>query len=547
MTGFHKTRQVDETAAWMGKTKLVDDRGDERSIVHREEFFQGYAKTIIEEGVSVHQRFFSEMGRGKKYISSKSYDRWVQERYYNEKISFLEKKYWIEHQMGPFVNAWIRVGEERDKLANNPRFEELVRAEPKLSILKDREKFLDLHFDEREGKVAMAKAVLHAMEKGQLDLYAKAKGRLDAAATKEFLADGKVGIWLERIFKSKANPKKIEAFVNGTGLTSLSGLIENWLSVKLRYDRIADKFKEREKNDTLPRGLQFFSKTQFLSMHYAGRLRYVEELERRLGDSPDPNNELPIFLEIRHAIDSKDWTEAQFLIGSAKKMELDQASTERLTSMERFIHQVGGMREGKSINDVTEARNRLDTLVERMGRSHSEIAPMIERLLHSPHANRNIHQFRWITYNNIWCRTHGPPYLDDDIARKGASEDNEQLTKFRAEHGMDIGRHDSLNYETADKEYIRKREYSSHKATYMHTNVNSGGVNEALAEWLEHEQERSVLYWGIYAPHADGDPKPMNWNQDLLMMLTEIRSHARTLENAGFMYDRQGRPLIGLN
>jgi hypothetical protein len=137
-------------------------------------------------------------------------------------------------------------------------------------------------------------------------------------------------------------------------------------------------------------------------------------------------------------------------------------------------------------------------------------------------------------YNNKWCRSHG--YLNEDIARKGASDDNAALTKHRAEHGQDVGRHDVLTHDTADKEYMRKKEYATHKATYLHTNVKSGGVTSTLAEWLEHEQNPKQLYWTTFCAHEDGDPKSEIWHNDLFAILTEMRSLSRTISGAGFTY-----------
>jgi hypothetical protein len=170
---------------------------------------------------------------------------------------------------------------------------------------------------------------------------------------------------------------------------------------------------------------------------------------------------------------------------------------------------------------------------------------MVSRLMRGPNANRNIHQFRWIVYNNDWCTTHG--YLNDDIARRGASKENEQATKERGDRGEDIGRHDVASHSTDGKQHIRKTEHSMHRATYRHVNIASGGATNQTAEWLEHEQNPRVLYWTTFCAHENGNPKSHNWHRDLFARLTELRSHTQSLKKAGFMYDSPGRGLIGLN
>jgi len=59
---------------------------------------------------------------------------------------------------------------------------------------------------------------------------------------------------------------------------------------------------------------------------------------------------------------------------------------------------------------------------------------------------------------------------------------------------------------------------------------------QALAEWLEHEQNPKVLYWTTFCGHEDGVPKSENWHNELLFTLTEMRSASRTIKNAGYRY-----------
>jgi hypothetical protein len=124
------------------------------------------------------------------------------------------------------------------------------------------------------------------------------------------------------------------------------------------------------------------------------------------------------------------------------------------------------------------------------------------------------------------------------------------MTKFRAEQGLDVGRHDALNYETADTSYMRKKEdweASSNKATYMHTNLASGGVMSAIGEFYEREQNPKRLYWTTMSFHVDGEPKGDNWHRELLHMLTELRSCTATLQKAGFRYAGPTEGLIGVH
>jgi len=539
-TGFENTPEMQRTEEWVRQTQLTNRREVLESIVHREEFFKQQGQEIIEEGPKLHQEFMERMKESKPFIAKASYEKWMK-RYFDSSVGFPAKKYWIKHQFPYYIERWKQTAEERDRLVKDSRFADLVAYEPACSLLADREKFLELHYDVRKGLVAQAHAALLAADKLQLDLYADAKKQLLVAEQKNTIGRGKTGIWLERIFKSKASPKKIEQCVRGSDITSLHGLIDNWAKVKGRYDIAAKRVSERG-DEQMPRGQYLLGEQQFLSLHYTQRIRYVEQLEDRLNLGSDLSKEPDDFIRIRHAMDTKDWTEASSLIEKAGKLPLSVTNRQRLDSMRRYVTQFRPKKTEKaSAEAVTAAKNKIDGLMTHVP---TTMQPMLFRLLRGVNANRSIHQLRWMVYNNKWCRSHG--YLDDEKATKGASHDNRELTKFRAKWGQDIGRNDVLDWDTADQQYFRKKEFANHKATFLHVNLQSGAPN-ALAEWLEHEQDPKVLYWTTFCGHENGMPKSENWHNDLLFILSELRSAARTLGKAGYFYDGSGSPLRSLN
>lgn len=549
-TGFGGMSTTQETIRWLDEMKTTDDASEQKSIIWREDFIQKDGSLILEQGESLYATFMNHMNAAKPYLSEDSYRRWF-DRLYDTRAqssstsSFKMKLNWVQSELGNYVSRWKKVAQERDAIVKNPQFQYLLASEPDLEILNDREKCLNLHYLQRRGLVSKALALMNANETDRVDIFAIAKGKLMSAAGKEILLRSKVGVWLERIFSSKANGKKIAAFVNGSEPTSLEGLIQNWTGVKRRFDNIEKKFMERWEGSGI-RGFQLFSKTQFLSLNYTQRLRYVEQAEDRLDAANDVENEAPILLKLRHAMDTTDWEDATELIGQGKMSNLSEKDFRRLKSMESYVKQFSGGREIKERSlDVTEARKRIDMIVEELGVHHSEIEPMILRLLKSPHANRNIHQFRWIVYNNDWCTTHG--YLNYDIARRGASKENEELTRERSAKGEDVGRNDVIGATTAHQQAIRKREYATHKATFHHVDVTNSAANNTTAEWLEQPQDSRDLYWRSYIANDKGTPKSHNWHCDLLANLTELRSLSRTINNAGFIYNGPSHALVGLN
>ncbi len=536
-TNFTKSKELKEREEWMRKTKLVDDRNEKDSIVHREEFFRSeYAQTLMRDGVPIYREFIAKLEESSPYISKKSRQRWL-DRFYDEKIGFQAKKYWIKHQLPSYMASWKKIAEERVNLTKDPQFKDLITLHPKFLILRDSHKdsVLDMHCDERRSLLAEARSVLVANKKKQQSLHSQVESRLRDAAGKKILSSSKIGSWLERIFKQKHSTTSIKKFLDGQGPKSLSGLIENWSNVKERFDAVTKKAHEQGE-DTAARGMHVLSEGQFLGLHYDQRVKYVEELEKRLKSAQNIGSEKKIFIEIRHAMDVHDWEEASLLIAQANvDPHLSAEDRTRLDSMERYASKFTKKTTSTdSMQQVMHAKMRTDAILAELEKSHTSLHPMILRLMKGPNANRSIHQLRWLVYNNKWCRSHG--FLDDNIARKGASKQYEEITKQKTKEGKDVGRHDVMSYETADKHNIRKTEFANHKATYRHINVKDGATLSQNAEWLEREQNPKELYWTTACFHEDGDPKSENWHNDLFMMLSELRTHARTLGNAEMVY-----------
>lgn len=557
-TGFGNAESTRITLQWFEKTKLSDDASDLDSILSREDYIAKSGRKKLAEGLSVHHTFMSTLQKAEKFMSKKSKARWL-ERYYDSKqrndggtkSMFEIKKEWIQTNFEAYANRWIELGTKYDTAMKDPSFKTCLSSDPKLTILLDRESFLDLPYPERMNRFLQAEALQKAQEKSFESLYQTARGKLRDAAAKGSFLESKTGKWLQKIVESKAKPALIKEFVEGNSSTSLSTLIQRWSAVRQRYDKVVTQMKERDP-DIAARGLTLKSPTEFLKMHYAERLTYVTDLENRLHSSENIENEKGVMLELRHAIDIKDWDMAnELLIKAQTDPTLDIQDRSRLISMEKQIKKEGSTEKSSaSPEQVTNAKARIDRTMQMMQQTHPQMISLVTKLLTGLHANRAIHQLRWTTYNNIWCRTNGPPYLDDDIARTGASEDHEQMTKFRAEQGLDVGRHDSLNYETSDSKYFRKQEdweKSRSKATYMHTNLASGGVLNAVGEFYQREHPAKRMYWTTMCFHDDGEPKGDNWHRELLMMLTELRSCTATLQKAGFRYAGPSSGLIGIN
>lgn len=544
VAGEKETRDLE---SWVIGTKATED-----DVNALKEFWEKAIRNQLKSGRELRFEFDTTMkeARKNKYISEKSLQRWL-ERFENRGVKYKDREKWVQNEMKPTIERWKKVAEDRKVLTKKPEFAEILKENPAFTVLQNEEAFLDLHYDKRVSLLAEAHATILAMNTSRKQLSTQAKSKLADAASKGILYENKIGTWMERIFKSNAPRHLIEKFVTGTGPKTLSELMQNWTTVRVRYDKVVTQMKERDP-DIAARGLTLKSPTEFLKMHYAERVQYVDNLESRLHSSENIESEKPVMLELRHAIDVKDWDMAnELLIKAQTDPTLDVQDRSRLISMEKQIKKEGSKdKGGASLEKITEAKTRIDRTMQLMQQTHPQMVTLVTKLLTGLNANRSIHQLRWTTYNNIWCRTNGPPYLDDDLARKGASEDHEQMTKFRAEQGLDVGRHDSLNYETSDYKYFRKQEdweKSKSKATYMHTNMASDGVMHAVEEFYQREHPPKRMYWTTMCFHDNGEPKGYQWHRELLMMLTELRSCTATLQKAGFRYAGPSSGLIGVN
>lgn len=535
-TGFSSKSSTKQIIEWIDAMELTDDQSNQQSIRWREDFIRKSGALVISEGEKLFAEFTAAMEQAKPYISAGSYKRWF-DRIYDTReqsssaSSFALKLRWVRSELKPFAGRWKQVAVERDALVKNPAFADLLSFEPSLAVLKNRDAFLDLHYNTRKGLLSQANGLLFASRKLQVDLYSKAKEKLQTASGGKYLADGKVGVWLERIFKSKANPKAIEEFVNGSGANSLTSLMQSWAKVKERYDGVRKKFSERWEQ-TGVRGFELFSETQFLSLHYTQRLRYVEQAEDRLDGANDIDNEAPMLIKLRHAMDVRDWDEALLLVMEAKKAQLSEKDFRRLKSMESYTKQFMGSEKKEQLLSAEHAKKRIDTLVTQ--HVPSPLQDLILRLLRGPHANRSLHQLRWIQYNNIWCRTHG--YLDQDRAKQASNDENTKRTKERAKSGLDIGRNDVLTHETAQSEFVRKEEHSKHTATVLSVDLESAEALSTTAEMMEREQPPNRLYWTTLNCFDGNGPTNESWNRDLLTVLTEMRGLTRSIDAAGYRY-----------
>ncbi|MDD4319395.1 MAG: hypothetical protein PHW10_03670 [Candidatus Peribacteraceae bacterium] len=192
---------------------------------------------------------------------------------------------------------------------------------------------------------------------------------------------------LEQILQKAAPEKKQE--INATFLRNL---LANWPRI-----REFVSLEERRKKEGTPMSFNFVSMQVFLWEWNSGqRDSYLKEADRRFIDIAKERED---FISIRHALDTKDWEEAEELIETAKQGHLSPLNAAKLLSMERFLQEHRPPRKEskeKKPNDrevVDEARALLGSI------------PPSQRLFHAECMRLGYDTFRAMCsgyYNRVW-------------------------------------------------------------------------------------------------------------------------------------------------
>lgn len=547
-TGFGDKSSTKETLSWLTNLELTDDKENQKSIYWREDFINKSGLKVVEKGEILHGKFIAEMRRAAPYMSEASKKRWM-DRFYDtsakssSESSFETKLRWITGEMSSFVDRWIKVAKEREELTKDPRFKNILKMDPELQKMQNKEEFLNMHYDKRKNLIARAKAALNSKETGNEDLHKRAKQILAGPVKDGAISADRVGSLLKRIFDGVKSRKEIEEYLN----TGIHNDIRQRYQVLSKYDAIVSKIQKRGK--VRVRGMNLIPRAAFTKMTYKERLAYVKEMDLRLVGANDIRKENPLFLTIRHLLDMKDWKGASEKIKQAEATRETMSDSEKsnFDSMKNYLKRMRkdkkgapGSKEKKS--PMEEAMVAYQTMNNTVKNMDTSMRPMVERLLRSSHANRNIHQLRWGIYNRTWCENRG--YLDNEKLRKGASKENRIRTKWRGDRGLDIGREDNLDGTTAHANYVRKKEHARNKPTNLHLDVKDASATQKLAEFMENEQPPKRLYWLNICANDDGKPKTSEWNKKFISELTALRAAAKTMEKAGLMYGGLGLPPV---
>ena len=522
--------------------EVLSDKGLARAgkIFHRDkiayirEVEQKLVPELLAEAQKIERNFLPKVEEAKRngWISEQSANRWTK-RLCDGSVAFHKKHLFVTADGNgatdvksflSFMKNWEAVAEKAKQLREHKEIKKLTLTDvPQFSTFMNHKQFLNLSFKNREALVKTVDAALTAKEKEMPQLYEKAKVMLNSAVQRQALSSSKVGGWLERIFKSSANAKQIEQFLNNSGSNPLQKLIQNWSEASKHFH----KLEAKRKSLGTPPGFHFVTMNVFLDWKYDKRTSYLEEAEHRFADI---NKEPSLFLKIRHELGAKDWEAAEELLMEAEKEEWGTENQKKLQSMKTFLRQ---HRSDKGKDKNKEKQNPSpDQVLAEMESLMAELPWQLQRT-YIKALNKGYQAFWALTtlmYNRVWCHQHN--FLD-----KGKEKVIEKKAKDETQDHIDRG-HKKFGFEA---NYLRDRFSDQREAVRNQSGVKGAQIlytdhksDSALVDEIdEQKNDRNFWYWTSMIPEDVEYTKHLYVVQRLNPRMKKL---ARMMENMGIRY-----------
>lgn len=524
--GAASKEESDGLMQWVNSAKATEEQ-----IADLEKHKSSY-QLMLRSAEKLQKDFMNKLdgARNKKIplLSKDSYNDWqarFRRAYYKEKESFVDTK------LPEFIRNWETLIQKRADLLRNPGLKKLTTGEvPDLKEFLDDKKFGEMSNKKRIGVVASVQAALLAKEKNVPLLFAQAKAMLEAAAQAKALSWNKVGVWLERIFKTGADPQLIAQFINGSGgtiagkKTTLSRLIANWSEASTHFRVIENK---RGKLGTPP-GFHFVSMEVFLNWRYEQRTSYLQHAEDGFNDI---NKEPEVFLKIRHEMGAQDWDSAEELIAQAKREEWGTENAKKLDTMGKFLRE----HRSQGPQAKEEESPTAEEMIAEMQGYISLLSPKLQRS-YIKALNRGYQTFWALTtlmYNRVWCHQHN--FLDDSKEKKMEAEAKEK-TRERVEKGhQKMGLEVNVIKDDTNTEAAIRDQSGVKGAQILCTNEQSA---ETLVDQVDQQKnKREFWYWTTVVPEGVIYAEHLHIVQSLHPKMKKL---ARMMEERGLRYPLTG-------
>jgi hypothetical protein len=396
-----------------------------------------------------------------------------------------------------------------------------------------------LKYPERRWRLDNALALLKTfdkkdskeMKKGKEELTAKAKNEIGKAIYAKAVNEAKAMRWLEERVLVKP-PKELEKYIE----VDLRAYVANCIRTRVAYDLVESKMGKNT-----PQGFNRVTPAKFLTLTLNQRKSYVEQAKQRLNlaEAPSPREMENIKLGIRHALDTKEWQEAEELLGQARTLCEQGKGVERdrfeLDSMERYLKEF----RTKEQKDQQPMKNARETL-EQMRMAYDQIpTPLKPLYLSAMNDPDTLGAIAACTYNRIWCREHG--YLTDDREKKLEQQATSETQTLARE-----GKHRKKGLDNVklgvvtDKQHdpaVRRYDEGEWAPTIIHMPPNT---HQHFLSVLEtRKNNHAFRYWTTLIPtdvpyeQQESLVKNVNW---------VLKRGAKKLKEQGLMFTLTGDP-----
>lgn len=466
------------------------------------------------------------------YITRESKQRWI-DRFEDPSLNYKAKEYFVTHQLPSYLAAWERVAKKRVKLLNDPRFKALTKADvAELETFRHGKDFLDLHFEKRADVNARVEAAMTAKARGIEHLHNKAKSYLETAASAGAINRDKVGRWLMDKLQKFPTAMALQDYVEH----QLPEYIKACIKLRTEFDWVEAQMKEK----SVPQGFNRLSLQKFLLLSYNQRRSYVEQAKQRLNltEAPSPREMENVKLGIRHALDTKEWDEAEDLLQNARKLFEQGKGVDRdrfeLDSMERYLREFR-TKEQQEQQPMKDAHETLEQMRAAYAQIPDPLKPLYLSAMNDP---SKLGAIAACTYNRIWCREHG--YLTDDreeeLEQSATSETQTLAKKKHNKKGLDnvmLGVVTDQQHDPA----VRRYDEGEWGPTIIHMPPNTHQHFESILE--SRKENYAFRYWTTLIPtnvtyeQQSHLVKNVNW---------VLKRGAKKLQEQGLTFTLTGHP-----
>ena len=445
-----------------------------------------------------------------KYISAGAKNRWIA-RFNNPSASPKDKEKFVTKEFPKYVQNWKEVHKKYADLQSNSATATLTKRDvKKIDDFQNPTKFLALSYTEKLNLVQEVDNAITAKAEGKEKLFQTIKTIIDTAARAGYVSEHSTGSLVSRMMKGNRTPEEVENFV------------KNWAKVRFRYNEV-----ERKINDTkVPQGFHRLSKTAFLAKKYKERELYVQDAEQRLDMESRPMENTPFSNakgKVRHALDAKNWTEAEQFLKQAWPLTSSEKDQLELKSMERYLHAFKGTEDNEDANKAQSISEAVQEISSGLGQLPTPLRPIFERALE--YNAGCVWTVGAMASNVQWCLVRGYLPRDLDSVRDTARKETKTRMKTRQGHsdGVANAMVDDFDKPAINEEPTGAQNFcvSSSKAALVAETANANQDNINYWYWT------NLIVKGVSAGEYE------NVANTVRHKLTRA---AQTLENNGLTY-----------